>query len=134
MNILFYFLVVSSVPFSTVSKECKMLPNGNYKMVQYANSIKREARVKLKNSQMLHIAGKDSIESKLIWVYDCMFKVEDLTTPKSRLTGIDSLLLRSFSEPCYELQRKNGDTTFFRTTYRANLRITTSSGMFIRLL
>jgi hypothetical protein len=114
--------------------DCSLLPNGTYKVKHTFNSVEPDSELKIERGffSQKWVNG-DSANGKLVWFYGCQFKLENANPPEVDTTELGRLLLKSFGEPVFELQKKRADTVFFRLTFRGNLHLTASKGYFLKV-
>ena len=116
------------------SNECKLMPDGKYVVKYPDDPIYSEMQLKIKKGGFkIKRNNGDTETGKLIWVYECQFKLKPHKPPKEYTTRLVKEMLESFGEPVFELQDKKGDTLFFRTTFSGNLHITTSKGYMLKV-
>ena len=119
--------------FSTENK-CTLLTDGNYKIKYTFNSTEVDSQIKIKNDNFSQFWNNgDSASGKIKWIYNCIFKFDYLNRAASDTNRPGNQILKSFGGPCIELNDKNGDTIFFRTTYTGNLHLTLDKGMFTKI-
>lgn len=123
------------------SNACELLPDGIYGLKQTypfvrptLNPVEFDSELSIRKGQYLQKwPNGDSATGKLVWVYDCSLRLDPTNPQKTDTTAFSKILYKSFGPGIFELQDKKGDTVFFRTTYTANLHLTTSEGYFIRI-
>jgi hypothetical protein len=127
-------ILLISLPVTMLSNnECKLMPDGSYVVKYPYDSIYSEIQLKIrKGGYKIKRNNGDTETGKLIWVYECQFKLKPHTPPKEDTTRLVKEMLKSFGEPIFELQDKKGDTLFFRTTFSGNLHLTTSQGYMLK--
>jgi hypothetical protein len=111
-----------------------MFPNGNYKL-KYNNKPNAERyTIRIEDEKYIEYHEKGLMaDGKIHWIYNCMFQFNTGEKMLPDPGTIQRKLLDSFGEQCFELQRRNNDTVFFRTTYTGNVHITIAEGWFIRI-
>lgn len=115
-------------------KDCNLLPDGTYRVRHMFNSVEPESELKVENGLYRQKwSNGDTANGKVIWYYQCEFKLEQLAPQKVDTTKMGKLLLKSFGVPVFELQDKRGDTVYFRTTFSANLHLTGSKGYMLKV-
>jgi hypothetical protein len=133
MGLLFKALLIVLAFIPVSEKECKLMPDGKYIMKHTGDSPYSESKLKIKKGRFEQKLNNGSSETgKLIWVYECRFKLEPDTPPKEDTTELEKLLSKSFGDSIFELQEKKGDTLFFRMTYSGNLHITKTQGYLLK--
>jgi hypothetical protein len=136
---LFGFFLLSS----SFNRDCDLLPNGHYKIIQIvsvpnsnaANTYK-EFQTSLSidhNNFSQYWDNGESANGRIKWIYDCTFKLEYLNRKTVDTSDLQRLLLRSFGDAIFELKNTTGDTISFRTTYSGNLHVTTSEGYIVKI-
>jgi hypothetical protein len=132
---IFLKVLLTCLTFVPVSyKDCDLLPDGTYKVKHTFNSIEPESKLKIENGlYKQRWSNGDTAKGKVIWYYQCEFRLEQLDPTKVDTTEMGKILLKSFGVPVFELQDKRGDTIFFRTTFSANLHLTGSKGYMLKV-
>lgn len=114
--------------------ECKLLPDGRYKLEYTLNSIERPSIISISNDNFLQCCSLgDTLKGEITWIYDCFLILKVNGRLPDTSSSVQRMLHRSFGEHCLELEKVNGDSIFFRTTYLGNVHITINKGQFIRL-
>lgn len=122
-------LLMFIIPFVVVS-DCKLLPNGNYRVKFIHDSAESSYRLKIDgNNYYQYWDNGDSAKGLIEWVYNCDFILNDTT--KKDTSDIGKLL--HMGKPQFEVHEAEGDTIPFRLTYSGNLEVTINDGVIIRL-
>jgi len=112
-------------------KVCNILPDGLNKLEYTRNSFENASMIKIENEQFYQFKQNgDTLKGKIDWIYDCSF-IFNFAIRKIDTSSLEAVLSKSFGRSFVELNRKNGDTVIFRTSYTGNLEITLNEGRFI---
>jgi hypothetical protein len=133
-----FFILYTSVLLSfcfSNKPDCDKLPCGRYS-VHFTSGFYEDYQLKLIDSNFVqYFKNGDSAYGKTRWLYGgCEFRMEYINTGKPDYRHrILNLMNDSWGEPFTELGVANEDTIRFRTTFPANLHITSSTGYFLKL-
>jgi hypothetical protein len=127
-------ILLIGICFSFVAPlDCKLLPNGNYKL-KYTFNSESDSQIKIINNTFVQYWNTgDSSKGRINWIYNCMLKLQYFSSPQSDTSGLGKLIFHSFGSPCIELKERKGDTINFRTTYSGNVHVTINEGKLIKL-
>ena len=127
-------LIFALLTFAKSNDNCERLKDGVY----LAKHTSKNGAVDYK----LIIAGENcniqvndtlKVKGKVKWIGDCSFKLESNIHKQQDTTELAKKLYQSFGEPFIEIKATKADTTFFRTTWTANLHIRINEGYFLRV-
>lgn len=108
---------------------------GLYNLTYTINALAEPSKIKIANNTFCqYFKNGDSVSGKIRWIYDDIFVFDSIPRFKVEqdTSAFAALIVRSFGDPCIELQKRSDDTIFFRTTYAANLLITLNEGFFVK--
>lgn len=135
--ILFYFaLAIFSISWKThtFSFNCKLLPDGKYRVEYTFNSGDKPSILAISKNRFTQCCSLgDTLRGDINWIYDCYLVLKYDGKMPDTSGDISKHLQRSFGGHCFEFKKAIGDSIFFRTTYRGNVHITINEGRFIRL-
>src|SRR5579862_6574083 len=123
------FLITNGLQFTLHKKaDCDLLSNGTYKLEYTRNSFEESSFIKIENDKFFQYKQNgDTLKGKIEWIYKCSFFL-NYDIKQIDTSSLQKMILESFSKSCVELNKKNGDTINFRTTYAGNLEVTINEG------
>src|SRR5690606_8677660 len=123
--------IITFLVFLTGKNNCEKLGDGDY-LVKHTLNGAPDYRLTIKGEKY-SIQTDDSkiIKGEVNWIDDCSFKLEPKNPAKQDTFVLAKKIYQSFGEPFIQIKNKKFDTTFFRTTWTANLHITINEGYFL---
>jgi hypothetical protein len=131
-----FAFAVSTISWTTQRRtpQCKLLPDGKYRLEYTSNSPERPSLISISNEKFLKCCSLgDTLKGEMAWINDCYLILKVNGRRIDTISTVQKMLHKSFGEHCLELEKANGDSIFFRTTYTGNVHITINKGQFIRL-